>query len=151
MWKGAGACLNFEPSRSDERRINKLQKKSDQLGMERMWRVMVQAGQESRTKDVSVLPNSSWNYFLTHHFTANFLPLISSLLVSSDLEKYVFRVTLCRPRPSHSDFLFWSPAVVESASQLISYSCCLTSSTLWLLPVSSHDLLPSHWLKSGSW
>lgn len=55
--------MNFKPSRSDERRMNELQRKPNQLGMERMWRVTAHGGQESRTKDVSVFPNSSCIYF----------------------------------------------------------------------------------------
>lgn len=77
--KGAEVCLNFEPSRSGERRMNKLQRKPSQWGMERMRRVTVCAGQESHTKDVSVFSNSSRIYFLTYHIIiANLLPFSSS-------------------------------------------------------------------------
>lgn len=77
--KRGGVGLNFEPSRSDERRMNKLLRKSDQLGMERMWRVTVEACSS----------HSGRNYFLTCHILAHFLPFISSQLVSCDLERSV--------------------------------------------------------------
>lgn len=68
--------MNFKPSRSDERRMTELQRKPNQLGMERMWRVTAHGGQESRTKDVSVFPNSGWISFLTYRIIRdNFLSL----------------------------------------------------------------------------
>lgn len=85
--------MNFEPSRSGERRMTELQRKPNQLGMERMWRVTAHGGQESRTKDVSVFPNSGCIYFLTishYHIVSHYQRQFSSLQQQSG---YGLRVT----------------------------------------------------------
>lgn len=59
--------------------MTELQRKPNQLGMERMWRVTAHGGQESRTKDVSVFPSSGCISFLTYRIIRdNFLPFSSS-------------------------------------------------------------------------
>lgn len=149
VWKGVEVCLNFEPSRSDRRRMNKLQGKSHQLGMERMWRLAVQAGQGSHTKDRSLLHNSSWDYFLTYH-----IGRFSSLGEQSVGVLWLMALEWRDAGPGQllPDSFFGHKQMWRSDSHFNSYSCCLTSSlTLRLLPVSSHDLLAIHWLKRGQW